>query len=297
MESIENYNKILYNKQMKNSLIQLLMELPNYIFVLVSAILSGNMIMFMDVVDSSSAFLHNSFVVLLSRKLKKDLRFEYNYGIGKLEAIASLCCEVIVFIGAICVIIFSFIGIIRPKKPSDILIYIVILKIVNIIVDAFFWKRQKKIKLTKKTKLTKTEYINAKEAFIFDIVAFVVLWISYGFRYEKIIWYLSPVMCIILSIYFSIGTVDRIKKAIDELTDRTVEEDIQLKVMTVMAKYFDEYLALNSVNSHRYGTTVVVDLEIEFDNEKKYSDIKTFIKKVSNELNKDEECQINIRVN
>lgn len=277
----------LYEKQMKVSLIQFLSEMPNFIFVLLSALLSGNLIMYMDLIDSSSAVVHNGFLVFMSKKLKKDLRFSYNYGIGKIEAISSLCCELIVLMGSVIVVFNSVSEIISPKRPSDLLVYIVFMKIINIVVDGLYMRRQKRMQNMQNTKIIKTEFINAKEALIFDVIAFFALIIAYSFRDYRPMWYFSPILCLLMAIYFSQGGFVRAKNAIDELTDKTLDEKIQLKIMKMLTKHFYDYEELISVNSHIIGTEVIIDLEVSFENKKTYEEIKEFLNTISKELNEE----------
>ena len=89
-------NESNYKKQQNLSFAQFLTETPSFAAVLVSAILSRTILVF---VDSFGIILRTAIITLLSKKLSKDLRYEYNYGVGKIEAISSLLCDGIVFFG------------------------------------------------------------------------------------------------------------------------------------------------------------------------------------------------------
>lgn len=73
-------NQSNYKKQQNLSFAQLLTELPSFIAVLVSLILSKTILVFVDLLDSLGNVLRAAMVMLLSKKLTKDLRYEYNYG-------------------------------------------------------------------------------------------------------------------------------------------------------------------------------------------------------------------------
>lgn len=88
-----------YKKQQSLSLAQFLTEIPSFIVILVSAILSRTLIVLVDLLDSLGYIIGNAMIICISRKLSKDLRFEYNYGVGKIEAISSLFCDGIVLFG------------------------------------------------------------------------------------------------------------------------------------------------------------------------------------------------------
>ena len=92
-------DKSAYQKQKDLSFAQFLAEAPSFLAVLVSAILSRATLIYVDLLDSFGTLLRAALVTIFSKKLSKDLRFEYNYGVGKVESIASLLCDGLVFFG------------------------------------------------------------------------------------------------------------------------------------------------------------------------------------------------------
>ena len=86
-----------YKKQQNLSFVQLLSEAPAFVITLVSAIFANTILLFVDLMDSLGNLLRTAMVTVLSKKLSKDLRYEYNYGVGKIEAIASLFATVLYF--------------------------------------------------------------------------------------------------------------------------------------------------------------------------------------------------------
>ena len=82
-------NDQTYKKQQKISSISFAIDIPNVIAVLISAIVFNSILTWLDFVDSLGGFISDAFVMIQSRKMKKNLKFEYNYGVGKLEAITT----------------------------------------------------------------------------------------------------------------------------------------------------------------------------------------------------------------
>lgn len=138
-------NKSGYKKQQNLSFVQFLAEMPSFVAVLVSAILSRTILVFVDLLDSFGNILRTAMVTILSKKLSKDLRFEYNYGVGKIEAIASLLCDGIVFFGLLLTLGLSVYSILFPEQPSDLVIAVVGLKVINVSFDITFFVKQRKI--------------------------------------------------------------------------------------------------------------------------------------------------------
>ena len=107
--------------------------------------------------------------------------------------------------------------------------------------------------------------------------------IADSFRDYRPMWYFSPILCLLMAIYFSQGGFVRAKNAIDELTDKTLDEKIQLKIMKMLTKHFYDYEELISVNSHIIGTEVIIDLEVSFENKKTYKATEFINENLGNE--------------
>ena len=263
-----------YQDQQKVSLWSFLTELPNFVAVTVSAIASGSLIVWMDFVDSFCNVLNSGFIALLSRKLRRDLKYEYNYGVGKIEAISALACDGILICGLILMIISSVHDLILPKEPSGLLIYVVFLKVINVAFDTYFLQAQYKIKKKSRTTIAITEFHTALKSFAFDTVALISLLICWLFRGIRAVWYFSPVICIVLSVWFFVGAIQRAKGAVNILTDRTLPEQDQIKILNVLSKFNEQYKNCGSVGTRRSGNTTFVDLELSFGDQTTYAEIK-----------------------
>lgn len=277
-----------YKKQQKLSTIQFLSELPNFIAVLAAAIVSESLIAFVDLLDSFGNILRTGTVALLSGKLTKDLRYEYNYGIGKIEAISVLLCDGIVFLGLLSIIGVSVSEIISPEKPSNLLIAVVGLKAINVSFDTFFFVNQRKIIKTHKSAVARTNYAAAIASLLFDSMTLVSLLIVWLLRNNPIAGYFSPVISIIIALYLMSGCMKRIKAALDEITDKTLPEEEQMKMLNILNRFYDRYSQFHAMNSHRSGDVIEIDLHLSFDKNTTFEQII----RLKNEMQSEFEKQI-----
>ena len=135
-------DKTGYKEQRNLSSVQLLAEAPFFIANLLSALFSGTVLLYVDLLDSLNYIIRNAMVTLLSHKLSKDLRFEYNYGVGKIEAISSIFGDGIVLFGMCLTLCLSVYSIMFPSKPTDLLIAVVVFKLFDVILDFTFFLKQ-----------------------------------------------------------------------------------------------------------------------------------------------------------
>lgn len=290
-------NKSGYKQQQNLSIAQLLAELPSFVAVLVSAILSRNLLVYVDLLDSSMYLISLVLIVVLSKKLTKDLRYEYNYGVGKIEAIALLLCDGMGCFGLLITLGFSVQAIIRPEQPSDFVIAVVGLKVINVSFDTAFFVKQRKITKIHSSAISNANYAEALSALLFDSVALVSLFVMWLLRNHPIGGYISPVVSIFVAIYLMSGYVKRIRQALTELTDKTLPEEEQMKILSILTRHYDSYSQVHSVNSHKSGDCIRIDMHLSFERNTSFEEILTLKKQMQDELDSQfGNCIVNIIV-
>ena len=288
-------NKSGYEKQQNLSIAQLLAELPNFVAVVVSAILSKNLLVYIDLLDSSMYLISLGLIIFLSRKLRKDLRYEYNYGVGKIEAISSLLCDSMGFLGLLITLGFSVQSIIIPEQPSDLVIAVVGLKIINVAFDTAFFVKQRKITRIHNSAISKSNYAEALSALLFDSVALVSLFAMWLLRANSIGGYIAPVVSIFVVIYLMVGYAKRIRQSFIELTDKTLPEEQQMKILNILNRHYNSYSQFHSINSQKSGDITRIDIHLSFEKGTSVDEVISLKKKMQDELNQIfENCSVNI---
>ena len=290
-------NKTGYKQQQNLSIAQILAELPSFVAVLVSAILSRNLLVFIDLFDSFMYLISLSLIVILSRKLTTDLRYEYNYGVGKIEAISSLLCDGIAFFGLLIALGLSVREIISPEQPSDFVIAVVGLKVINVVFDTVFYVKQRKITKIHNSAISKANYAEALSALLFDSVALVSLFAMWLLRDNTIGGYISPVVSIFVAIYLMFGYVKRTRQALIELTDKTLPEKEQMKILSILTQHYSSYTQCYSVNSHKSGDITMIDIHLSFEKNTTFEEILALKTKMQEEFDSQlGNCIVNIVV-
>lgn len=290
-------NKSGYKQQQNLSIAQLLAELPSFVAVLVSAILSRNLLVYVDLIESFMYLISLGLIIILSRKLTKDLRYEYNYGIGKVEAISSLFCEGMAFFGLMITIGLSIHAIIVPEPPSDFVIAVVGLKVINVSFDIAFFVKQRKITKIHHSAISEANYVEALSALLFDSIALVSLFAIWLLRNNPVGEYISPVISIFVAIYLMVGYIKRTRHALNELTDKTLPEEEQMKILNILNRHYDSYSQFHSINSHKSGDCIRIDMYLSFKRNTSFEEILTLKKQMQDELDSQfGNCIVNIIV-
>ena len=273
-----------YKKQQNLSFIQLLSELPAFIVTLISAIFANTMLLFVDLMDSLGNLIRTAMVTLLSKKLSKDLRYEYNYGVEKIEAIVSMFCNGIVFFGLLVTLGLSIYAILFPDPPSDSIIAAAGIKVINVCFDISFFVNQRNILKTHRSVISEANYAAALAALLFDSVTLVSLLVIWLLRNNPIGLYISPIISILIAIYLIVKCIKRTKIALEDLTDKTLPEEQQLKILSVLTKHYDSYSYFHSINSHKTGDITRVDIHLSFEKDTNFEEILKLKNQMQDEL-------------
>lgn len=290
-------NESGYVEQKNLSSVQLLAEVPTLIETLLSAIFSKALLLYVDLLDSLGYIIRYALLIILSKKLSKNLKYEYNYGIGKVEAISSLLCEGIVLFGMFLTLCISIYSIFFPEKPSDLLIGVAGFKLYDVMWDLAFFVKQRKILKKHHTSVIEANYAAALGALLFDVLAFVSLMAMWLLRNYPLGCYISPVVSIAAVVYLTIGCVKRIKAALNELTDKTLPEEQQMMILNALNKHYDSYSRFYSVGSRKSGEVTMVDIFLAFEAGTRVETITELQKQMQEELDAQlGKCVVNIIV-
>lgn len=286
-----------YKQQQNLSFVQLLTEIPAFIATLVSAIYGNTMILFVDLMDSFGNLLRAVMVMILSQKLSKDLRYEYNYGIGKIESLASLFCNGIVFCGLLVTLGLSIYAVVFPDTPSDSIIAVIGLKVINVGFDASFFVKQRNILKIHHSAISEANYAAAFAALLFDSVTLVSLLAIWLLRNNPIGLYISPVISIFIAIYLIVECIKRTNVALKDLTDKTLPEDQQIEMLRILTRHYKSYSQFYSINSHKSGNITKIDIYLSFEKNTTFEEILTLKKRMQSEFDSQfGECSVNIIV-
>jgi divalent metal cation (Fe/Co/Zn/Cd) transporter len=274
-----------YSEQKNLSSVQLLAEVPTLIETLLSAVFSNALLLYVDLLDSLGYIIRYALVIILSKKLSKNLQYEYNYGIGKIEAISSLLCDGIVLFGMFLTSCISVYSIFFPSRPSDLLLGVAGFKLYDIIWDLAFFVKQRKILKSHQSAMIETNYAAALGALLFDVLAFASLMAMWLLRNNPIGGYISPVVSLCAVVYLTIGCMKRIKTALDELTDKTLPEEQQMKILNVLTRHYNSYSQFHSISSRKSGEITLVDICLSFEEDARVEAVTNLQKQMQEELN------------
>ena len=109
--------------------------------------------------------------------------------------------------------------------------------------------------------------------------------------------YISPVISIFVAIYLIYGCIKRTRQSLNELTDKTLPEDQQMKILNILTRFYNNYSQCYSINSHKSGDFIKIDLHLSFEKNTRFEEIVNFKNQIQKEFDSQfGNCEINIIV-
>ena len=92
-----------------------------------------------------------------------------------------------------------------------------------------------------------------------------------------------------------VGCIKRIKVSLNELTDKTLPEEQQMKILKALNRHFDSYLQIHSIDSRKIGKITRIDIKLSFENDTRVEEVLSLQQQIQNELGEQiDECIVNI---
>ncbi|WP_026657954.1 cation diffusion facilitator family transporter [Butyrivibrio sp. AC2005] len=269
-------------EQKKVAILLIIYRIPEFVTSLIAAAASGSMVVWLEFIENASILIPGIIIVILSGKLSQNLKFTFNYGTGKVEAISALSCEMFDLAGIFCVVFFAIRKIIMPDIEEDFLAFALVVSIIGLLIDIFIYYKEKSFVEKEHSRMIHSAFVAARNEFVFDAISIVTLIIGIIFEKKSWIRYFSPIVCVVVSLPLAYIVVHHLTDAIRELSDLTLDEESQLKILKALNEFYEYYDELGEIKSRISGNDQYVDIELCFKQDMPFREVS----KVSEDIRK-----------
>ena len=284
--SIDTKKKGLRNQQ-RIAFLLILWRLPEFFTSFIAACASGSAVVWLEFIENASILVPGIILAVLARKMNRNLKYVFNYGTGKVEAITALCCEVFDIAGLFCISFFAIKSLFKPEEEERFLGFALIVSILGLLVDLIILRQQKKILSESHSKMFHTALVSAQKEFFFDAASIATLLITIVFEKTSWINYFSPIVCLVIVVPFFTIVIKHLRESLSELIDRTLDEESQLKILKVLNEFYDSYEELGDIKSRINGEEKYIELELVFKPDLSYGEIKDISFKIKERIQKE----------
>ncbi len=246
---------------------------------------SESMVMIATAIRSAAETLSLLITWLGLRKIARKEMFVYNYGAGKIENLSSLAIALAMGLAFLELVYRSVNRFYHPVAVNEQFASIgIVAVVVFFFLALWLWLKSYYVNRRDPSPAGDSQWrlYLAKTA----IHLSVVLSLGATLLFKDYPWslYIDPSVSLMLSLYI-LGTAYIIgRKSIDELLDRTIDEPLQMMILSELADFFDEYVELHGIRSRRSGQFVYIEIFLEFDPDRLMGDVQKAMDLIASSL-------------
>jgi len=271
----------------KSILLGFILGLFGLVTGIIAAVIANSVTLESEILKNAGLTTAVFLAYLSIRKVNRGKTEGYNYGYGKLESFSGLIVAVVLVLSLIIVISHT---VERFQHPVELhpkgLDLAIIFTIVALATSVWLWRHD--------YHMSKEEYSPVLESlwrvYRFKTFAsiFVTVSLVLSYIFQEYVWayYIDPIGSIIIGLFIVQSIYNISAMSVYDLLDRALEESLQLIILRELASYFDEYEAIHGVRSRRSGANVYIEIFLEFDGQRKMSEIQAVINSIKTNLEK-----------
>ncbi len=257
----------------------LLALIPNVFTV----ILANSVMLFSDLLKTGSETVATFLSWLAIRKANQGKSFDYNYGQGKIENISSLAVA-----GAMTFswMIVSYGAIERFRHPSPIgsVGFALFVTSGAAVVNLWIWRKNRRLALKEPSPIIESQWRLYRTKACANACVITSLLLGASFREHSWAAYIDPAGAVIISGFLLLSAYRVVTDSIHDLLDRTLDESLQLVIVSELAAWFNNYVALHGVRSRRSGANIYIEIFMEFDGDSRMSEVQEVINRMKASL-------------
>jgi len=272
-------------RKQQTVLVSLIIDFVLWIPDIVAAILSGSIVLFADAIKCANEILATFFAYLTIRKMAKGGAGTYDYGMGKMETVTSIVTGGVMFISLALVFCVAIYRIAVPAELVHEGAYLgVILMIIGVCMNSWLWRKNYRLFKKEPSPIIDSQWRLFRTKAFSDFSVLASLIASLALSHYAWSLYIDPVASFIIAGFLFFSGYRVIMSSLPDLLDKTLDEELQLVIVRELAVFFNDYTALHGVRSRRSGSNVYIELQLEFDGEKKMADVQDTINRIKASL-------------
>jgi len=274
-----------YETKQRMVLTSLVIDFILWLPDIAAAILSGSIVLFADALKCANEILATFFAYLTLRKMAKGGAGAYDYGMGKFETITSVTTGGVMFISLALVFLAAIYRIAVPEAIVHEGAYLgVFLMVIGVCTNTWLWRKNYRLNQKDPSPLIDSQWrlFRTKALSDFSVLASLLLTLALsGYSWSL---YIDPLASFIIAGFLLLSGYRVITSSLPDLLDKTLDEELQMVIVSHLAAFFDEYSALHGVRSRRSGTNIYIEIFLEFDGDRKMSEVQDTINRIRRSL-------------
>jgi len=253
-------------KQERAIFLSFLLALGGFLPTALVAVFSGSILLMSDL----PAYARGLFTTFMGWEVLRSIRrgriHGYDYGTDKIQSLAAIVGSLL-YLGTLG--LFGAWAIGRLFAPAELdptfTFFGLLIQLVDCAVSAWLWRLHRNLARLQVSPVMEMQWRAYRGDTLLSLALAISLALTLlldGFSWSV---YLDPILALIFIAYVGLSFLPVLANDLNDLLDKTLREDLQLRINRRLAEHFNDYTAFHGVRSRRAGGRIFIDLALSFD--------------------------------
>lgn len=257
---------------------------------ILSVITANSLVLVADFFNSFLEFCSVYLSWFTLRRLKHDNKAIFNYGLGKIENLASLMIGLFMLVSVLIMTYLIINRLIHPVRLKGFGIWLgIVCTFIFGLINAQLWRRS-----SAHQRIAPSPIVDAqKRLFAVKTAANACMFCNFVLSVTLSgtwVMFIDPlVSCLTLALMINSGWY-LLRHSVRDLLDRSLEEPLQMLITKQLVSSFDAYAALEGVRSRYSGRKIFIEIFLGFDARKSLGEVQQTADNIKTNLEKEIQC-------
>lgn len=252
------------------------------------AVLSGSLLLLNDVPDNLRFIFTNFLSWRILRSIRKGRMHGFDYGTDKLQTFGGLVCSIVFITSLLLLAGFAIMRLVKTK-PLDETFTVVgaASQLAVFLVMGWFWLRNRALARKQYSPIMEVQWRANRADALASLMVFLALILWFVLKEYSWAIYIDPLFTLVFVCYSIASFIPILVVGVNDMLDKTLQEELQLKIDRRLAEFFDDYDGFHGVRSRRAGGRVFIEIALGFAPERQVREVSQTVTALSESVQND----------
>ncbi|OGV52696.1 MAG: hypothetical protein A2X49_16645 [Lentisphaerae bacterium GWF2_52_8] len=252
------------------------------------AVFSGSILLCSDLVDYGRVFCTTLIAWNILRAIRTGKAQGFDYGTGKLQTIGGMFGSGIYLAALVFMAGMAVHRLINPTllntTASTFGLFFLSMSFLG---DSWLWFDNRRLAQKEHSPLMEMLWRANRADALSALVLFFGLLLPMLLRNYAWSVYLDPILALAFIVYVAISFLPGLAEGLNELLDKTLQEELQIRIDRRLAENFSGYAGFHGVRSRRAGGRIFIEVALSFSPEQSVGKAMETVAKLSRDIQAD----------
>lgn len=242
-----------------------LLELTACVPAVAIALLSGSMLLMTDMLDYGRGIFTTFVGWTILRSIRTGRVRGFDYGTEKLQTLGGMLGSFVYLSALLFMTGWTLTRLIEPVALTlDFILLGMLFQFGDFVICAWLWRRTKRLAVLDFSPVMEMQW-RVYRADTLSALA-VVLGLALTLLLSRQAWsvHIDSILALVFVAYAGLSFLPHLTNGLDDLLDKTLREDLQLRIDRHLARQFGGYSSFHGVRSRRAGGKIFIDIALGF---------------------------------